>query len=175
MTDDVFHAIAKYDNLCKYIHLPVQSGASNAKRMNRGYTREWYMDRIAAIRRIIRIASCRQISLLDSVEKQRRASGNYFAIERGGIILAYHFKYSERPRTLAERKYEDDVPESVKGERLTEIIEVQRSKLSRELKVWWVNEGSCKDCKRNPKNFAVGHTYNSMVSSLRKMLRRENT
>ena len=54
MTDDVLHAIAKYDNLCKYIHLPVQSGASSMlKRMNRGYTREWYMDRIAAIRRII--------------------------------------------------------------------------------------------------------------------------
>ena len=128
MTDDVLHAIAKYDNLCKYIHLPVQSGASSMlKRMNRGYTREWYLDRIAAIRRIIPECELSTDIIAGFCgETQEEHEETLSLLKEVGFIMAYHFKYSERPRTLAERKYEDDVPEEVKGARLTEIIGVQR-------------------------------------------------
>ena len=168
MTDDVLHAIAKYDNLCKYIHLPVQSGASTMlKRMNRGYTREWYMDRIAAIRRIIpdcELSTDIIAGFCGETEEEHQETISL--LKEVGFILAYHFKYSERPRTLAERKYEDDVPESVKGERLTEIIEVQREQalkrtqglVGRNLKV--LVEGPS---KRNPEEFCGRTTYNSMV------------
>lgn len=168
MTDDVLHAIAKYDNLCKYIHLPVQSGSTTMlKRMNRGYTREWYMDRIAAIRRIIpdcELSTDIIAGFCGETEEEHQATISL--LKEVGFILAYHFKYSERPRTLAERKYEDDVPESVKGERLTEIIEVQREQalkrtqglVGRNLKV--LVEGPS---KRNPEEFCGRTTYNSMV------------
>ena len=168
MTDDVLHAIAKYDNLCKYIHLPVQSGASTMlKRMNRGYTREWYMDRIAAIRRIIpdcELSTDIIAGFCGETEKEHQETISL--LKEVGFILAYHFKYSERPRTLAERKYDDDVPERVKGERLTEIIEVQREQalkrtqglVGRNLKV--LVEGPS---KRNPEEFCGRTTYNSMV------------
>ena len=168
MTNDVLHAIAKYDNLCKYIHLPVQSGASTMlKRMNRGYTREWYMDRIAAIRRIIpdcELSTDIIAGFCGETEEEHQETISL--LKEVGFILAYHFKYSERPRTLAERKYEDDVPESVKGERLTEIIKVQREQalkrtqrlVGRNLKV--LVEGPS---KRNPKEFCGRTTYNSMV------------
>ena len=168
MTDDVLHVIAKYDNLCKYIHLPVQSGASTMlKRMNRGYTREWYMERIAAIRRIIpdcELSTDIIAGFCGETEEEHQETISL--LKEVGFILAYHFKYSERPRTLAERKYEDDVPESVKGERLTEIIEVQREQalkrtqglLGRNLKV--LVEGPS---KRNPEEFCGRTTYNSMV------------
>ena len=168
MTDDVLHVIAKYDNLCKYIHLPVQSGASTMlKRMNRGYTREWYMERIAAIRTIIpdcELSTDIIAGFCGETEEEHQETISL--LKEVGFILAYHFKYSERPRTLAERKYEDDVPESVKGERLTEIIEVQREQalkrtqglLGRNLKV--LVEGPS---KRNPEEFCGRTTYNSMV------------
>ena len=168
MTDDVLHAIAKYDNLCKYIHLPVQSGASTVlKRMNRGYTREWYMDRIAAIKRIIpdcELSTDIIAGFCGETEEEHQETISL--LKEVGFILAYHFKYSERPRTLAERKYEDDVPESVKGERLTEIIEVQREQalkrtqclVGKNLKV--LVEGPS---KRNPEEFCGRTTYNSMV------------
>ncbi len=168
MTDDVLHAIAKYDNLCKYIHLPVQSGASTMlKRMNRGYTREWYMDRIAAIRRIIpdcELSTDIIAGFCGETEEEHQETISL--LKEVGFILAYHFKYSERPRTLAERKYDDDVPERVKGERLTEIIEVQREQalkrtqglVGRNLKV--LVEGPS---KRNPEEFCGRTTYNSMV------------
>ena len=168
MTDDVLHVIAKYDNLCKYIHLPVQSGASTMlKRMNRGYTREWYMGRIEAIRRIIpdcELSTDIIAGFCGETEEEHQETISL--LKEVGFILAYHFKYSERPRTLAERKYEDDVPESVKGERLTEIIEVQREQalkrtqglLGRNLKV--LVEGPS---KRNPEEFCGRTTYNSMV------------
>jgi tRNA-2-methylthio-N6-dimethylallyladenosine synthase len=127
MTDDVLHAMAKYENLCDYIHLPVQSGNSDVlKRMNRGYSREWYLDRINAIHKIIPdcaistdiisgfcgetdVEHLETLSLMDEVKYD----------------FAYMFKYSERPKTLAERKFEDDIPEDVKSKRLTEIIEKQ--------------------------------------------------
>lgn len=168
MTDDVLHAIAKYENLCKYIHLPVQSGSSSMlKRMNRGYTREWYLDRIDAIKRIIpdcELSTDIIAGFCGETEEEHKETISL--LEEVGFIMAYHFKYSERPRTLAERKYDDDVSEELKSERLTEIIEVQRKQaalrtkthIGRILKV--LVEGPS---KKNPDEFCGRSTHNSMV------------
>lgn len=127
MTDDVLEIMAKYENICPYIHLPVQSGNTDVLyRMNRGYSREWYLERISSIKRIIPDCAistdiitgfcgetdaehAETLSLMDSVQYD----------------FAYMFKYSERPKTLAERRFADDVPENVKGKRLDQIIEKQ--------------------------------------------------
>lgn len=127
MTDDVLHTMAKYENICKYIHLPVQSGSSDVlKRMNRGYTRDWYKNRIEAINRIMpgcAISTDIIAGFCGETEEDHELTLSLMKEVRYG--MAYMFKYSERPRTLAERKYEDDVPEEVKGRRLKEIINLQ--------------------------------------------------
>jgi tRNA-2-methylthio-N6-dimethylallyladenosine synthase len=127
MTDEVLEVMARYENICNYIHLPVQSGSSEVlKRMNRGYSREWYMDRIAAIRRIIpECAISTDIIAGFCGETDEDHEETLSLMKEVGYEYAYMFKYSERPKTLAERKYEDDVPEEVKQKRLTEIIEIQ--------------------------------------------------
>ena len=127
MTDDVLHAMARHENICKYIHLPVQSGNTEVlKRMNRGYSREWYLDRIAAIRRILpdcAISTDVIAGFCGETEEQHQDTLSLMREVR--YEMAYMFKYSERPRTLAERKYTDDIPEEEKGRRLREIIELQ--------------------------------------------------
>ena len=127
MTDDVLHSMAKYENICKYIHLPVQSGNSDVlKRMNRGYTREWYMDRIAAIRRIMPDCSISTDIIAGFCgETEEEHKDTLTLMDEVGYDMAYMFKYSERPRTLAERKFEDDVDEATKSRRLQEIIDIQ--------------------------------------------------
>lgn len=127
MTDDVLHTMAKYHNICKYIHLPVQSGNSEVlQRMNRGYSREWYQDRIAAIRLIMPdCAISTDIITGFCGETDAEHADTVSLMKEVAYEFAYMFKYSERPKTLAERKYEDDVPEAVKQARLEEIIEVQ--------------------------------------------------
>jgi tRNA-2-methylthio-N6-dimethylallyladenosine synthase len=128
MTDEVLYAMAEYDNLCKYIHLPVQSGNTEVlKKMNRGYSREWYFDRIAAIKRIMpdcAISTDIIAGFCDETDEQHNDTVSL--MKEVKYDFAYMFKYSERPKTLAQRKYEDNVPEQVKGKRLTEIIEVQK-------------------------------------------------
>ena len=128
MTDDVLYAIAKHKNICNYIHLPVQSGSSAMlERMNRGYTREWYMDRIAAINRIIPdcgISTDIISGFCEETEEEHQQTLSL--ISEVQFDFAYMYKYSERPKTLAERKFEDDVPEEVKSKRLAEIIALQR-------------------------------------------------
>jgi tRNA-2-methylthio-N6-dimethylallyladenosine synthase len=129
MLDDVLEVMAKYKNICNYIHLPVQSGNSaNLKRMNRGYTREWYMDRIAAIKRIV--PNCGISTDIISGfcgETEEEHEDTISLMKEVKFDLAYMYKYSERPKTLAERKFEDDVPEEVKQRRLEEIINLQQS------------------------------------------------
>ena len=124
MTDDVLHAMSRHKNVCKYIHLPVQSGHSDMlKRMNRGYTREWYLDRIDAIRRIMpdcAISTDIITGFCGETEEEHQATLSLMDEVR--YDMAFMFKYSERPKTLAERKYEDDVPEELKGSRLQEVI-----------------------------------------------------
>ena len=128
MTDDVLEVIAKHENICKYIHLPVQSGNSDVlKRMNRGYTREWYLDRIAAIRRIVPDCSISTdiiSGFCDETEEEHQETISLMKEVKWDF--AYMYKYSERPKTLAERRFEDNVPDKVKGRRLTEIINLQQ-------------------------------------------------
>jgi tRNA-2-methylthio-N6-dimethylallyladenosine synthase len=128
MKDDVLYTIAKYENICKYVHLPVQSGNSRIlEMMNRGYTREWYKKRIEAIRSIIPDCSISTdiISGFCS-ETEEEHQETVSLMEWVGYDFAYMFKYSERPKTLAQRKYPDDIPEEVKSRRLAEIVELQQ-------------------------------------------------
>ncbi len=129
MGDDVLHIMAKYPNICNYIHLPVQSGNSRIlEMMNRGYTREWYMDRINAIRRIIPgCAISTDIITGFCSETEAEHDETKSLMDWVQFDFVYMFMYSERPKTLAERKFKDDVPEDVKGRRLTEIVNMQQS------------------------------------------------
>jgi len=127
MTNDVLEMMAKYENICSYIHLPVQSGYTDVLyRMNRGYTREWYLERIAAIKSIIpgcAISTDIITGFCGETAQEHEATLSLMDIVQ--YDFAYMFKYSERPKTLAERRYKDDVPEEVKGRRLNDIIEKQ--------------------------------------------------
>ena len=128
MTDDVLHMVAKHTNICNYIHLPVQSGSSRIlEMMNRGYTREWYLDRMAAIKRIIpNCGISTDIITGFCSETEEDHHQTISLMKEIKYDYAYMFSYSERPKTLAERKYKDDVAEAVKKRRLAEIIELQR-------------------------------------------------
>ncbi|MBU3659733.1 MAG: tRNA (N6-isopentenyl adenosine(37)-C2)-methylthiotransferase MiaB [Flavobacteriales bacterium] len=127
MTDDVLEIMAKYENICPYIHLPVQSGNTDCLyRMNRGYSREWYLERIDAIKRIIPdCAISTDIITGFCGETEEEHQDTLSLMDAVQYDFAYMFKYSERPKTLAERRFADDVPDDVKGRRLNEIIEKQ--------------------------------------------------
>ncbi|MFN0255304.1 MiaB/RimO family radical SAM methylthiotransferase [Pedobacter ureilyticus] len=128
ITDEVLYTIAKYDNICNYIHLPVQSGNSRILAlMNRTYTREWYMNRIDAIRRIIPgCAISSDIIAGFCTETEEEHQDTLSIMDYAKYNFAYTFSYSERPGTLAARKYKDDVPEDVKARRLAEIFKKQQ-------------------------------------------------
>ncbi len=144
MSDEFLKIMAKYENICPYIHLPVQSGSNDVLlRMNRGYTREWYLGRIAAIRKYIPTATISTdiiTGFCGETEEDHQATLRL--MEEVKFDFAYMYTYSERPKTLAERKYEDDVSEEVKSRRLTEIIALQRtnSLLSNEKQVGQIQE-----------------------------------
>ena len=127
MTDDVLEIMAKYENICPYIHLPVQSGNTDVLyRMNRGYSREWYMERIESIKRMIpNCAISTDVITGFCGETEAEHQETLSLMDLVEYDFAYMFKYSERPKTLAERRFEDDIPEDVKGRRLNEIIEKQ--------------------------------------------------
>jgi tRNA-2-methylthio-N6-dimethylallyladenosine synthase len=127
MNDEVLYTIAKYDNICSYIHLPVQSGNSRIlEMMNRGYTREWYLNRIDAIRRIIPDAGISMDIITGFCsETEEEHQDTLSLMEAVKYDFGYMFAYSERPKTLAERKYKDDVPAEVKSRRLAEIVDLQ--------------------------------------------------
>jgi tRNA-2-methylthio-N6-dimethylallyladenosine synthase len=127
MNDDVLYTIAKYENICSYIHLPVQSGNSRIlEMMNRGYTREWYLNRIAAIRRMIPDAGISMDIITGFCsETEEEHQDTLSLMEEVKYDFGYMFAYSERPKTLAERKYKDDVPAEVKSRRLAEIVDLQ--------------------------------------------------
>lgn len=128
ITDEVLYTIAKYDNICNYIHLPVQSGNSRILAlMNRTYTREWYMNRIDAIRSIIPgCAISADIIAGFCTETEEEHQDTLSIMDYARYNFAYTFSYSERPGTLAARKYKDDVPEEVKARRLAEIFKKQQ-------------------------------------------------
>lgn len=127
MVDEVLHTMAKHENICSYIHLPVQSGNSAIlEKMNRGYDRLWYLERIAAIKRIIPdCAISTDIISGFCGETEAQHDDTLSLMDEVNYDYAYMFKYSERPKTLAERRFEDDVPEDIKGRRLEEIIAKQ--------------------------------------------------
>ncbi len=127
MQDDVLHTIAKYENICNYIHLPVQSGNSRIlELMNRGYTREWYLNRIKAIRRIIPDCGI-SMDIISGFcsEKEEEHNDTLSLMEEVKYDFGYMFSYSERPNTQAQRKLDDDVPKEIKKRRLQEIIDLQ--------------------------------------------------
>lgn len=133
ITDDVLHTMARYDNICKYIHLPVQSGNTRILQlMNRTYTREWYLNKVKRIREIM--PDCGLSTDVISgfcTETEEEHKDTLSVMELCRFDMSYMFSYSERPGTLAERRYEDDVPEEVKKRRLEEIIKLQ-NQLSKE-------------------------------------------
>lgn len=168
MTDDILHAIAECPNVCHHIHLPVQSG-SNAvlKAMNRHYTREWYLDRIDAIRRIIPdcgISTDLFTGFHDETEEDFQQTLSL--MREVGFDSAFMFKYSERPGTMASKHLPDNVSEEVKIDRLNRMIAVQnelslashRAEIGREVEV--LVEGVAKRSReqmvgRTPQNKTV--------------------
>lgn len=169
MGDDVLEVIAKHENVCNYIHLPVQSGNTEMlKRMNRGYSREWYLERIDAIRRIIpgcAISTDLITGFCDETDEEHADTISMMEIVKWDF--AYMYKYSERPKTLAERRFEDNVPEDVKSARLTEIIELQQkhSKMSHEKLVGTVQKVLVEGpSKREPEKFMSGRAGNNSMT-----------
>lgn len=130
ITDEVLYTMAAYDNICKHIHLPLQSGNSRIlEKMNRTYTREWYLERVEAIHNIIgndcAITSDKITGFCSETEEEHKDTISL--MESVKYHHSYMYYYSERPGTLAEKKYEDDIPLETKKRRLSEIIEVQRT------------------------------------------------
>ena len=129
MTDETLETIAKYKNLCNFVHLPVQSGSSRIlKLMNRKYDREWYLNRIAAIRLIIPncgLSTDIMCGFYSETEEDHQQTLSL--MEEAAFDSAFMFKYSERPGTYAAKKQGDNIPEEIKNRRLQEIIELQNS------------------------------------------------
>jgi tRNA-2-methylthio-N6-dimethylallyladenosine synthase len=127
ISDELLYTIARNNNICKHIHLPAQSGSSRIlKLMNREYTREWYMDRVKAIHAIIPECSLSTDMITGfCTETEEDHKESLSLMEWAGFDFAYMFKYSERPGTKAARKLIDNVSESVKAERLSEMIALQ--------------------------------------------------
>jgi tRNA-2-methylthio-N6-dimethylallyladenosine synthase len=127
MTDDILETIAAYPNICNYIHLPVQSGSSRIlKLMNRKYTREWYLERIAAIHRIIPDCGISTDVFCGFHSETAEDHSQTLSLMREvGFDSAFLFKYSERPGTYAAKNLPDNISEKLKTERLNEIIALQ--------------------------------------------------
>lgn len=168
ITDEVLHTIAKYENICNYIHLPVQSGNSRIlELMNRTYDREWYKERVDAIRRIIPdCAISSDIITGFCTETEEEHQDTLTVMEYSDYSMSYMFFYSERPGTLAARKYTDDIPEELKKRRLSEIIRLQNQisfkhnqrDIGKVFKI--LIEG---DSKRSDLDFCGRNTQNKMV------------
>jgi len=127
ITDDVLHAIRKYENICRYIHLPVQSGSTRILQlMNRTYTREWYKAKVDRIRDIIPDCGISSDVIAGFCTETEEDHEDTLDIMRySSYDMSYMFIYSERPGTLAQKRYADDIPEEIKKRRLTEIVSLQ--------------------------------------------------
>lgn len=128
ISDELIKTIANTPNICKAIHLPFQSGSNDVlKRMSRKYTREYYMDRISTIKKYIPDCGLSTDVIAGFCgETEEEHKETLTLMEWVGYDYAFMFKYSERPNTIAQKKFEDDVPEKVKSRRLTEIIDLQQ-------------------------------------------------
>ena len=128
ITDEVLRVISRYENICNYIHLPVQSGNTRVLGlMNRGYSRDWYIERVKRIREILGDDCGLSSDMITGFcsEAEEEHSETLSLMEMIKYDFAYMFMYSERPGTLAEKKYKDDIHETIKKRRLTEIINLQ--------------------------------------------------
>ncbi|MCX6288202.1 MAG: tRNA (N6-isopentenyl adenosine(37)-C2)-methylthiotransferase MiaB [Bacteroidetes bacterium] len=127
ITDEVLFTMAKYPNICKYIHLPVQSGSTRVLQlMNRTYTREWYLSKVARIKEIM--PTCTVSSDIIAgfcTETEQDHQDTISIMQAAQYDYSYMYFYSERPGTLAAKRYEDDIPEAIKKRRLQEIVDVQ--------------------------------------------------
>lgn len=157
MSDETLHVIAAHKNICRHIHLPVQSGSDRIlKLMNRKYTREWYMNRVAAIRRILPDCGLTTdifVGYHSETEEDHQLSLSL--MKECGYDSAFMFKYSERPGTYASKHLPDDVPEETKIRRLNEMIALQ-------------NELSAESYKRD-----IGHTFEVLVEGVSKRSREQ--
>ena len=157
MGDETLRVIAEEPNVCRHIHLPVQSGSNRIlKLMNRKYTREWYLERVAAIRRIVPdcgLSTDIFVGYCSETEEDHALSLSL--MRECGYDSAFMFKYSERPGTYAARHLADDVPEEVKVRRLEELIALQ-------------NELSAESNRR-----CIGHTYEVLIEGTSKRSREQ--
>ena len=168
ITDEVLHTMVRHENICNYIHLPVQSGNSRVlKLMNRTYDREWYKERVESIYRIMPdCAISSDIITGFCSETEEEHQDTLSIIEFSNYSMSYMFFYSERPGTLAARKYEDDIPLEVKKRRLTEVVDLQmdislahnQKDIGKEFKV--LIEG---DSKKSSEHFKGRNDQNKMV------------
>lgn len=168
MSDRLLEVMSRYDNICKAIHLPAQSGSSVVlERMNRKYTREWYLDRIAAIRRYMPDCAISTDLIAGFCGETEEDHLQTLSLMREvGYESAYMFKYSERPNTFSARHFADDVPDEVKGRRLNEIIALQnelsvesnRRDVGKEFMI--LVEG---ESKRSPEQLCGRTSQNKMV------------
>lgn len=168
MSDRLLETMASMPNICRAIHLPAQSGATSMlERMNRKYTREWYLDRIAAIRRYMPdCAITTDLIAGFSGETEEEHAATLSLMREVGYSWAFMFKYSERPGTFAQRNLPDDVPDEVKSRRLQEIIALQndlslesnRCDVGREFKVLVESES-----KRNSGQLSGRTSQNKVV------------
>jgi tRNA-2-methylthio-N6-dimethylallyladenosine synthase len=168
ITDDVLHVIAKYPNICNYIHLPIQSGSTRILQlMNRTYTKEWYLHKVKRIHDIIPDCGISTDIITGfCTETEEDHQETLDIIRQCRYDLAYMYAYSERPGTLAARRYADDVPEEVKSRRLEEIIVLQRrnSHSSNEADVGKVFEVLVEGpSKKNPDEYCGRTGKNKMV------------
>ncbi len=157
MSDDTLRVIAEEPNVCKHIHLPVQSGSDRIlKLMNRKYTRQWYMERVAAIRRIVPDCGLSTDIFCGYCSETEEDHALSLGLMREcGYDSSFMFKYSERPGTYAAKHFEDDVPEDVKIRRLNELIALQ-NELSAE------NNQKC-----------IGKTFNILIEGVSKRSREQ--
>jgi tRNA-2-methylthio-N6-dimethylallyladenosine synthase len=167
ISDELLHVISRHSNICKHIHLPAQSGSSRIlKLMNREYSREWYLDRVNAIRRIIpECALSTDMITGFCTETDEDHKESLSLMEQVEFDFAYMFKYSERPGTKAARKYKDDVPDNVKSERLSEMIALQNRLSARSKKhdVGKVFEVLIEGASKRSEEFLSGRTSQNKV------------
>ncbi len=167
LSDELLHCMAAHPNICNAIHLPVQSGSTAVlSRMNRKYSREDYLNRIDAIREILpgcALSTDLIAGFCGETEEEHKETLSL--MEAVGYDFAFMFKYSERPGTLAAKKYKDDVPEKVKTRRLTEIIDKQQelSLASNQRDVGTVQEVLVEGRSRRSETKVMGRAENNKV------------
>lgn len=167
LSDKLLETISSYDNICKHIHLPVQSGSNRIlKLMNRQYTREWYMNRIEAIRKIIPECSVSTDIIAGfCTETEEDHKDTLSLMEWAGFDFAYMFKYNERPGTKAAESLPDDVPDEIKTKRLNEIINLQNkiSAKSKKADVGKIHRVLVEGYSKRSTNFLYGRTSQNKV------------